>query len=741
MIGNVHPLDEVPASSLDISDATWMDDLSMFVLSDSAEKLLGDLTKGASILIDACLQRALLPNLSRGKTEAMMQLHGKGARKARHNAFGEREGSLPLDCRLWPQARLKLVPAYKHLGGFLQHGGGLRQELAFRTAQAWDAFNRRKKKVFRSPLVSLTDKATIFQSLIITVLFHGAGTWTRVEDCHLSALDSTLRQMACQMLAPEVCLSEAWHIGLTQVLAKVGLPRAETHLHIARLRHLLACVSLQIPEIWALAHWEGAWLASIRASLEWLWGHTDGGKCFPNWYSAWEVWREDCRLHPGRWKSRLRRATQHALQCESWQACCEQHAGLLVRQATRLGAVLPLDLMPERCAAEVCAVCKVVFKDFQAWSVHAFKRHGRIRESRILAEGRQCPGCLRHYASNIRLCRHLHHSEPCRRFLNGHRERVTPQPGQGSKRAPKEYLLCAPTLQAHGPFPVPAGDEIDDELGRPSAEVLDCLSFLNYDGSSLELQPVEAWERIRTAFSCVCLPLKRLRLTAEVWQDQLAARQTADGTEDPGIAFLRHASKWVSNVDFAEWLAPEAADRKTPLSTFRQGVTTLSVLEVDRIRLPDPAAWSADHVLVCVGPPPPIPFVESLCKASLIYAHEDSIDRISRGEELDFLAHEPEQCGFCFNLSGLPLPFTPAGHGTEKACQTLRALNLACDLLRLALRCWAKGVPACLTLPLPLGDDVRFLSRISGVRSFQADDRVTLWVGPANSCHRLFHLL
>ena len=523
------------------------------------------------------------------------------------------------------------------------------------------------------------------------------------------------------------------------MLAKVGLPRATTHLHIARLRHLLACVNLQIPEIWALAHWEETWLSSIRASIEWLWELTDGGKCFSTWPSAWEAWREECRLHPGKWKSRLRRATQQALQHENWQACCEQHAGLLVKQACNVGAVTPLDLMPEHCTAEVCAVCKAVFKDFQAWSVHAFKRHGRVRESRSLTEGHQCPGCLRHYASNIRLCRHLHHTQSCRRFLNGQCERVVPQPGQGSKRAPKEHLLCEPTLQAHGPFPVLGGDVVDDELERPSAEVLECLSLLSYDDQYLHLQPGEAWERIRTAFSCVCLPLKRLRLTAEVWKEQLAACQHVNNTDDPSAVFLRLASSWVSNVDFAEWLAPEAADKRPQMLTFRQGVTTLSILEVAMIRFPDPAAWSADHVLVCVGPPLSISSVEFLCRSSLLYTHEDSLTRISRGEELDFFAHEPEQCGFCINLLGLPMPFTPSGNGTDKSSRALRALCFACDLLRFALRCWVKGVPACLALPWPLGDDGRLLSRIPGVHSFQADDRVTLWVGPANSCHNLFH--
>ncbi|OLP87816.1 Flagellar attachment zone protein 1 [Symbiodinium microadriaticum] len=65
-------------------------------------------------------------------------------------------------------------------GGYLQHNGGLRQ-------------------------------AMLFQSLVSTVLFHGAGTWTDVE----------------------------------------------------------------VPEIWALAHWEGSWLALVRASVHWLWEQVD----------------------------------------------------------------------------------------------------------------------------------------------------------------------------------------------------------------------------------------------------------------------------------------------------------------------------------------------------------------------------------------------------------------------------------------------------------------------------------
>ena len=318
-----------------------------------------------------------------------------------------------------------------------------------------------------------------------TVLFHGAGTWTGVDDTHLHKLDATLHQMACQMLTPTVSLPEAWHLGLSQVLAKVGLPRASTYLHLARLRHLLACVQLNIPEIWALAHWECNWLASVRGSVQWLWEQVDGGRDTADWHKAWEAWHEECQQYPGRWKARMRRALKAALHRERWQACVEQHAGLLTKQLTMQGAVLPADLVPDHGTTEVCAICRSVFKNFQAWSVHAFKRHGRVREARSLAAGNQCPGCLRHYASNIRLCRHLHHSAHCRKFLTGQQDRVHPQPGQGSKQTPKEHLLCTPTLQALGPLQACTDEEVESELERPSAEVLECLSLLGYPENRL----------------------------------------------------------------------------------------------------------------------------------------------------------------------------------------------------------------------------------------------------------------
>ena len=89
--------------------------------------------------------------------------------------------------------------------------------------------------------------------------------------------------MACQMLAPKVTITEARHLGAQHAIVLAGIPSAATYLHVARLRHLPACVRLPIPEIWALAHWEGEWLALVRSSVQWLWELVDRGQSFSTW--------------------------------------------------------------------------------------------------------------------------------------------------------------------------------------------------------------------------------------------------------------------------------------------------------------------------------------------------------------------------------------------------------------------------------------------------------------------------
>ena len=116
------------------------------------------LPEGASVLLDACLERALLSKRAKGKTEAIVAVRSHGVRTVRKAMFGDDCGPLSLECRLQKANCLSSKMAVDGTG----------------IAQAWDAFRRRKRQVFGCPLVPLADKSFLFESLFVIVLFYGA---------------------------------------------------------------------------------------------------------------------------------------------------------------------------------------------------------------------------------------------------------------------------------------------------------------------------------------------------------------------------------------------------------------------------------------------------------------------------------------------------------------------------------------------------------------------------------------
>ena len=64
-----------------------MDDSALVLQAASATDLIRRLHVTTAALLDSCLGRALLPNLDRGETEAIVSLRGKGSRQLRASTF------------------------------------------------------------------------------------------------------------------------------------------------------------------------------------------------------------------------------------------------------------------------------------------------------------------------------------------------------------------------------------------------------------------------------------------------------------------------------------------------------------------------------------------------------------------------------------------------------------------------------------------------------------------------------
>ena len=308
-------------------DVTWMDDMSILLQASTASRLLHRLRIAATLTVDECLKAILLLNLRAGK----ISLVGRGARNVARTAFEGKEPTLQLDSGIWPDARLRLTAAYKHLGGIVQVGGGLKKELKARMGSAWQAFNKHKRLIFGSPTVQPGEKAVLFSSLVESTIYYGSGTWPELAPAEADRLQGCLLRMARQMLRPRMTFEEACHASGKYVMAQARIVSAATSVHVDRLRHFKALVLKATKEIWAILHYEERWILLMQESLSWFrYQHALSGTCQEDW-ETWEGVVEFIRHVPHKWKKAVNRAKQTAALRELWESERQQHFGLLFR--------------------------------------------------------------------------------------------------------------------------------------------------------------------------------------------------------------------------------------------------------------------------------------------------------------------------------------------------------------------------------------------------------------------------
>ena len=440
-----------------------------------------------------------------------------------------------------------------------------------------------------------------------------------------------------------------------------------------------------------IAHWEQSWLTGAGQ-------HIDNGPQACDLATCVGLLELRGSNQPGKWKAKVRAAQRCAVLRERWRAMTNRHQGLLYKQLCALGARTPVDLLEDLPSQECCAPCQKRFGDLRAWAVHAFSVHGRVEESRCLATGTQCPACLQQYSSNVKLSRHIRYSTRCRSQLLPATHRTAPEPGTRSRKAPDDGLCLLPTMQAEGPRPLQLAASIDAEPDRPSAEVLDCLTHLDFDGGLTCCTADEVWTRIRQSFSCVCLQNSRIRATALCWRTQL--QHAAHGAQGGPYPMLLAASDWICQTDIATWLVTDPGAPTCAVNTFQSSGLYLSILECAHICLPPPCDSDEGFISVHVGEVPHSVPDAYRTPPDLCYSHPATLQAIARDATVDFLESSDHGCHYFLSTIGLPLPHPEIVPSSRQDCVTQHdAAQLAGDLVRLAVHHWSRGIRSCLILP------------------------------------------
>lgn len=159
-----------------LAETVWADDLALFFQHPDPEQLVANLRAGSTTMLNACMRYGLEPNFTKGKTEAIVALRGKGSVKARRRWFTEHNGRLDLpDCAA-PETYIRMIARYRHLGGQVDARATSRSEVRARTGQVRQVFRRYKKSLFTAQGIAREKRAQLLRPFVLSVLEYNLGT-------------------------------------------------------------------------------------------------------------------------------------------------------------------------------------------------------------------------------------------------------------------------------------------------------------------------------------------------------------------------------------------------------------------------------------------------------------------------------------------------------------------------------------------------------------------------------------
>lgn len=128
-----NPESQRPPPMLDI---IWADDLVVIVVHKDPGEVMRRIKLVTQKVFTHCCQHALIPNLSKGKTEILLRLRGKNSCQLRTDYFNHETPTITIEEVDEDLCKVRLAAHYKHLGTQIHIKGGLMHEIKARTGAA-----------------------------------------------------------------------------------------------------------------------------------------------------------------------------------------------------------------------------------------------------------------------------------------------------------------------------------------------------------------------------------------------------------------------------------------------------------------------------------------------------------------------------------------------------------------------------------------------------------------------------
>ena len=155
---------------------TWVDDVAVPVVSLRADTLLDTVTSLLQDILDIFSGFGLRLNLTKGKTEIILQHRGPGAPALRRSICFEEYAQIPVS-NLGKTEFIRVVSTYKHLGSHIVTSMSIAHDVTCRMAKASNSFRQLSRPIFLNRKINITTRLRLLEALVIPMITFGCGHW------------------------------------------------------------------------------------------------------------------------------------------------------------------------------------------------------------------------------------------------------------------------------------------------------------------------------------------------------------------------------------------------------------------------------------------------------------------------------------------------------------------------------------------------------------------------------------
>ena len=394
-------------------------------------------------------RKGLSISLDPGKTEAILNIRGRGSRAFKRNSPVQ-DGQLCWEADAHPY-KLNIVHNYRHLGTNVQQGLSHSKEVAFRGAGAKRQFGMLARSFFYKPNISLRNKAKVFRTLCISKLLYNAHIWAGVTSKEWDNWANVVRGPIATLLRSRIPHDLRFSFGLDTLCPALGVLPPPDALHVARLAYVKRLTQTCPALLWNLINAENSWKEACHASFSWFLFH------YPHKFSVsadadMVEWMTSIALDDN-WKGRIRAASSACLSFK--KAAAEQ----LLSEKTFERTFRALTGQPQDHTTVAlqetwsCDQCDAAFPTSRGLAMHSSKVHGYKTITRFYSAGDVCQHCLMWFRGRKRLQVHLHQQPRC---MNSLRACFPPMGDEVVAALDEEDRIFAQSMKADGWLPVKA---------------------------------------------------------------------------------------------------------------------------------------------------------------------------------------------------------------------------------------------------------------------------------------------